>query len=34
MDGPGAMVAGGMLYVTQDVLSLIGRNVLLAVGAE
>jgi polyvinyl alcohol dehydrogenase (cytochrome) len=36
MDGPGAVVAHGMLYVTSGYVSLIGRpgNVLLAFGAD
>jgi polyvinyl alcohol dehydrogenase (cytochrome) len=36
MDGPGAVVAGGMVYVGSGYLSLIGRpgNVLLAFGPE
>ena len=36
MDGPGAVVAGGMLYVNSGYVSLIGRpgNVLLAFGVE
>ena len=36
MDGPGAVVAGGMLYVTSGYVSLIGRpgNVLLAFGVD
>jgi polyvinyl alcohol dehydrogenase (cytochrome) len=36
MDGPGAVVANGMLYVTSGYISLIGRpgNVLLAFGID
>jgi polyvinyl alcohol dehydrogenase (cytochrome) len=36
MDGPGAVVAGGMLYVNSGYVSLIGRpgNVLLAFGVD
>jgi len=36
MDGPGAAVAGGMLYINSGYVSLIGRpgNVLLAFGVE
>jgi polyvinyl alcohol dehydrogenase (cytochrome) len=36
MDGPGAVVAGGMLYINSGYVSLIGRpgNVLLAFGVE
>ena len=36
MDGPGAIVSNGMLYVTSGYVSLIGRpgNVLLAFGAD
>ena len=36
MDGPGAVVSGGMLYVNSGYVSLIGRpgNVLLAFGVE
>lgn len=36
MDGPGAVVAGGMLYINSGYVSLIGRpgNVLLAFGTD
>jgi polyvinyl alcohol dehydrogenase (cytochrome) len=36
MDGPGPVVAGGMVYVTSGYVSLIGRpgNVLLAFGVD
>jgi polyvinyl alcohol dehydrogenase (cytochrome) len=36
MDGPGPVVAGGMLFVTSGYVSLIGRpgNVLLAFGVD
>ena len=36
IDGPGAVVAGGMVYVNSGYVSLIGRpgNVLLAFGVE
>jgi polyvinyl alcohol dehydrogenase (cytochrome) len=36
MDGPGAVVSGGMVYVNSGYVSLIGRpgNVLLAFSVE
>ena len=36
MDGPGAVVSGGMLYINSGYVSLIGRpgNVLLAFGVD
>jgi polyvinyl alcohol dehydrogenase (cytochrome) len=36
MDGPGAVVSGGMVYVNSGYVSIIGRpgNVLLAFAAE
>jgi polyvinyl alcohol dehydrogenase (cytochrome) len=36
IDGPGAVVSGGMVYVNSGYVSLIGRpgNVLLAFGVD